>query len=376
MKKGTQIALLAVIVAAIFSVNASAGHIGDFNHTIKINVDCSHCPTDANRKIKVRLYADGQPVPNTEVTLDNKTGFIATYDNMPVFRTEKGAEEIKYQAGVSEAGDNYRILNPKKVTHEKITVNKWLSVSPENLQDGHDYVFLTENWNYEENQQGKYVLMNGTVELEQATPQADYEIIDGKKSYYSLTTEPSANAIWKLAKITADDPDYGLYPNTWLFTNNQGKRLVLSDFNNGEPNEVIWRYSGKNGHSDVDNTENSNKITILPVSDNRGRFRMAATLSENGALVDPTYYVGVNHFYAIQPQTEIDYSAQFIAFEYVESREVEIATTMTVDADLCPYIEPATPGNPNTAADSYAGTAAAIVASLIVGSAVFIKKRR
>ena len=72
MNKGTQIALLAVIVAAIFSVNASAGHIGDFNHTIKINVDCSHCPTDANRKIKVRLYADGHPVPNTEVTLDNK----------------------------------------------------------------------------------------------------------------------------------------------------------------------------------------------------------------------------------------------------------------------------------------------------------------
>ena len=370
MSRRISAAILSILLTATFCLNANAGHIGDFEQTIRIEVDCSNCDEDPDREIKVQLYADGEVVPDTEMTLNSETGFIASYEGLPVFRTDTGAAEIKYQAGVSEKGKDYRILSTKKVNYETYTVDKWVSVAPEDLQDGHSYVLATENWNYEYNGYGPYVLVKGKLDLEQTTPEVDYKIIDGKKSYYSLAEDPSEEAVWTLTKVTTDDPDYELYPNNWLFTNYYGKHIVLSNYHNDDPEAAFWRRSGKNGYSEDEGSYNINKLAIVPTSaeENRGRFRIAGTLAYDGVLSDVTQYVGINHFYQVQAQTVPEYAAQFIAFEHV-AREVVVATDITIETDLCPMSNPST--------NDFIPYIIGIIAVAGVGAAsVFIQKRR
>ena len=331
---------LSFLIVISSSLNASAG-IGEFKQTIRIEVNCDNCVNNPTRELKVQLYADGEVVPDTEVVLNAQTGFATSYEDLPVFRTENGPEEIEYQTGVSEDGGAYRILQPKSISYEKAAIDEWASVTPENLEDNHEYVFLTENWNYESNGQGKYILIRGDLELEQTTPEPDYKLIDGKKSYYSLTQEPSADAIWTLTKVSSDDPDYAKNPDAWLLTNAGGKRLVLSDFNNGSPNQIIWRYSGKNGYNQSENSYNTNKLSFVPINDNRSRFRLAGTLFYDDDPLEATYYFGINHFYQVQVQSEADYAAQFIAFEHT-TRTVDAVKIITIEAELCASSNPST----------------------------------
>ena len=368
MKKKSLILFAITFLACFLGSNSYAGRIGDFYQTISVDVNCDTCEDENDeREITIQLFADNEPVPDTETILNKDTGFSVTFDDLAVFRGEKTPEEIVYEARVLEENGTYRTLRPRKITHETRTVDKWVSVSPENLQDGHNYALLTENWNYEQNGYDKYVLIKGDINLESTTVVADYELVDGNKSYYSLSTEPSASAIWAFTKLATDDPEYSLYSDSWVITNGTGKRLVLSDFAHEDRHDVIWRYSGKNGYNEVENSLNTNKVSLVPVSDNRGRFRIAAQLNWEGELLDPVYYLGINHFYQVQAQTEPDYSAQLLAFEHI-TKEVKVATSIYYEAELCPT------DNPQTNDYTQYYTAAFIVG--VLGVAFVIKKNK
>ena len=331
--------ILAVIFASSIVFNASAGHIGDFYRDLYVTINCDACEPDEEREVTIQLFADGEPVEDGSRTLNKEIGFRTTFYDLPIFRGEKTPEEIEYDVRVNENG-KWTILPVINKSFHKEEIAEWVSVNPEDLQAGHEYAFLTENWNYENNEQGKYVLLNEHVELSQTSPDALYRMIEGNKSYYYLEEEPAESDIWTLTNIAADDPDYALYPNTHVLTNREGKRLVLSQFDKEDWIDTIWRYSGKNGYNESEKSLNTNKLSFIPEPENRGRFRIAAATNYDGVMQDQ-FYVGVNHFYAIQAQTEPEYAAQFLAFEYVE-KEALYMDRMDVEYNLCDA------KNPNT----------------------------
>ena len=340
-KKVIAIAFI-LISAFMVAPGASAGHISDFYRDLKVAINCGACEEDNEREITIKLFSDGNPVDGTERTLNNTTGYKVVYEDLEIFRGEKSPDEVQYDVRVKD-GNSYKIMPELQSAYSEVSVAEWVQVSPQDLQDSHEYVFMTENWNHEENGQGKYVLMNGRLGLSQTTPYGNYRIINGKKSYYYLDEAPADSDIWTLNKITADDPDYALYPNTYVLTNRDGKKLVLSEFVKDGYSDVIWRYSGKNGYNESENSYNTNKISFMAEPSNRGRFRMAAANNNAGELLT-TNYIGVNHFYQIQSQTEPSYAAQFLAFEYVEQKAYYVSE-MDVEYNLCPPENPQTVDN-------------------------------
>ena len=340
IKSSILISLTAIIIFALFpAINASAGHIGEFYRDLYVTINCDTCVPDEEHGVTIKLFADGEPVEDSERTLNKETGFYTSYSELSIFRGEKTPEEIVYDVRVKE-GDQWVVLPEINKSYHKEEIAEWVSVNPEDLEDGHEYVFLTENWNYEQNGQGKYVLLDEHVNLSQTLPMVNYRLISGNKSYYFLDEEPAESDIWTLSKITTDDPDYALYPNTYILTNREGKKLVLSEFDKGDHIDTIWRYSGKNGYNEGENSLNTNKLSFIPEPENRGRFRIAAATNDAGEL-QTQQFVGVNHFYAIQAQTESNYAAQFLAFEYIE-REASYMDEMNVEYDLCSAKNPAT----------------------------------
>ena len=323
---------LTVLFVLFSAVNVNAGHIGDFYRDLTVTINCDSCEPDEEREVTIQLFADGEPVEDGERTLNKEIGYSTSYYDLAIFRGEKTPAEVEYDVRVNEGG-KWKVLPVISKTYYKEEIADWVSVNPEDLVEGHEYVLLTENWNYEENGQGKYVLLNNHVELSQTQPGANYRTIAGNKAYYYLEEEPADGDIWTLTKIATDDPDYALYPDTYILTNREGKKLVLSQFDKGDWIDTIWRYSGKNGFNESEVSLNTNKLSFIPEPENRGRFRIAAATNFEGDM-QQQQFVGVNHFYAIQAQTEADYAAQFLAFEYIE-REAEFMSEMNVEYDLC-----------------------------------------
>ena len=352
--------IFAVLMSVFLCFNASAGHIGEFHQDLSVKINCDNCIVDNEREVTIQLFADDEPVDGATATLNKDSDYTTSFTDLDVFRGEKTPEEIVYDVRVEENG-KYRKLDSINVVYVEQEINQWIQVSPEDMQEGHQYVLLTENWNYAENGYDKYALMNGHLELNSITPLTNFQIINGKKSYYSLDGEPRDDELWTFEKLSSTDPDYEGNENAWILTNNiDGKKLVLSSFDKGDYYDTIWRYSGKNGYNVDENSINTNKLSLLSVDDNRGRFRIAASLWEDDDELGP-YYLGVNHFYQMQAQTEPDYAAQFLAFEHVVTT-AQVATNLEIEYELCPN---ETPVNPNTSDPSMIA-----LATLALGSGV------
>ncbi|MBP5656352.1 Cna B-type domain-containing protein [Candidatus Saccharibacteria bacterium] len=340
---------LFIFALSFLPTSAHAGSLGDFKQTINVDVNCSYCITET-KSLDVQLFADGQPVEGKTATLTKETGYKTTFEDLDVFKGAKTPELIDYEVKVLKDG-KYKSMFDKQVSYETQTINKWIQIAPEDLKPGHSYALMTENWNYENNgHDNKYVFMSSDLELDEATAEANYTIVDGKKSYFALTTEPEDISIWKFDKISSDDPDYANYKNTWTLTgvSSGSKPLVLSDFVYDDHIDTIWRYSSKNGYNQGENSYNTNKLSIIPVDNTRGRFFIAGKTADTDGVLSDFRYAGVSHFYSVVAQTEPDYSAQFLAFEYVENQKVQVATDFTYTMELCSKESAAKPDNPNT----------------------------
>jgi hypothetical protein len=350
--------LFVIAVLFIFPLVVHANKIGDFKQTIDVDVDCSECNPWEEQSVTLQLYADGEPVEGKNVVLNPETGYKTKFENLDLFKED--FKQIEYEVKYLKDG-NYVSMPNKEITRKKVSVNKWVSVLPDDMEDGHEYVLLTDNWNYENNGFSKYVVLRGDVTVKGAKPDADYKIINGKKSYYSLTEEPPANAKWVYTKGE----------ESIKLTDEIGKNLTLTGYNRGYYIDYIFKYSGKVGFIESDNAYNNNEIVFDKIDNTLGRFYVTSKSlwpePNNG-----TYYLGLNFYNQVEAQSVREYGAQFLAFEYYEG-EAEVETEISVSMKLC---EKAPDINPNTVDNIAIYIGIFIIAVALIVLALVLKKKK
>ena len=339
--------LFILAMMLIMPLTVSANYIGEFTRNINISLNCEFCSDDTEKTATFQLFANGEMVEGASLVLNEENEFKGSFEDLDVF--DENYAEIEYEVKMLD-GEEYKSIPKEDITYEKVPIKKWVQVMPEDIKPGHEYVLFTDNWNYEQNGYGKFVLMSGDMYLEETNAIPEYNIVDGKKSYYTLTMEPSEESIWNTLSVSEDDENYDVFKNHIMFNSYADKKLVLAGYNKGDWIHWIFKQSGKEGYYiDYEDAWYTNKVEIIPVENTIGRFYIATQNIEGGNL-SPKQYVGIDHFYNVVAQTVPEYSAQFLAFEYIEE-EVEVVYNMQVGTVLCEQAkveEETKEENPNT----------------------------
>lgn len=329
MKKVFFMLLLMLIMPLVVSAN----YIGEIKRSIHISVNCELCPQSVERSATFQLFANDKIVEGQKLILNEENNFEGSFKDLNVF--DDNNEEIVYEVK-KEVNGSYESIPKEDISYEKSAIKKWVQVMPEDIEPGHKYVLFTDNWNYEQNGHGKFVLMTGNMSLEEIEVVPEYNIINGKKSYFTLVGEPSEEAIWTTSSVSKDDEEYEIFKDYIMFNSYENKRLTLAGYNKGDWVDWIYKQSGKEGYYiDYEDAWYTNKVRIEPIIGTIGRFHIASQNINSYGDLSPTHYVGVDHFYNIAAQTEREYSAQFLAFEYIESEEVETVYNMKIGTVLC-----------------------------------------
>ena len=336
-----------LIMILVMPLTVSANYIGEFKRTINVSLNCDFCAEDVEKKASFQLFANGEPVEGQKIELSEANEFKGVFADLEVF--DENYVEIEYEVKMIE-GEEYKSIPKEDITYEKVPLKKWVQVMPEDIEAGHEYVLFTDNWNYEANGYGKFAVLTGDMFLEETNATPEYNIINGKKSYYTLTMEPSEESIWKTEKVLFNDEEYDTFKDYIMFNSYADKKITLAGYNKGDWFHWIFKQSGKEGYYiDYEDAYYTNKVEIIPIEGTIGRFYIASqNISQNGDL-SPKHYMGVDHFYNVAAQTVPEYSAQFLAFEYVED-EVESVYNMHIGTVLCEQkiLEEPKEENPNT----------------------------
>lgn len=323
--------LLLLIGLLLLPTITFANEIGEFKKTINISLNCEFCAETFEKHATFQLFANGEKVEGKTLLVNEENEFKGSFEDLEVF--DENNEEIHYEVKILE-GEEYKSIPEEDISYEKVPIKKWVQVMPEDIEPGHEYVLFTDNWNYEANGFGKFALLTGDMYLEETDAIAEYHLIDGKKSYYTLTMEPSEEAIWKTTSVPETDEEYDLFKNYIMFNSYADKRLTLAGYYKGDWTHWIFKQSGKEGYFiDSEYAWYTNKVELIPVEGTIGRFYISSKNVDNGVVL-PTHYLGVDHFYNVAAQTVPDYSAQFLAFEYKEA-EVDAVYNMKIGAVLC-----------------------------------------
>ena len=356
--------LFLLIMILVMPLTVSANYIGDFTRSINITLNYEFCDEATEKTATFQLFANGEIVEGQKIVLNEENEFKGSFDDLDVFDEE--FNEIEYEIRMVD-GNGYKSIPKEDITYEKTSIKKWVQVMPEDIEPGHDYVLFTDNWNYEENGHGKFVLVTGDMYLEETNAVPEYNIIDGKKSYYVLTEEPNEEAIWNSLAVSTEDEEYETFKDHIMFNSYLDKKLVLAGYNKGDWVHWIFKQSGKEGYYiDSEDAWYTNKVEIIPIEGTIGRFYIASQNIEGGNL-SPKQYLGIDHFYNIVAQTEPEYSAQFLAFEYVENDNVEVVYNMNIGTVLCEQksVEEEKEENPNTGNGILFITILALIASAV-----------
>ena len=322
-----------MLLTMVLPSMVSASSIGEFKENINISLNIDSCEPDYTPEVKFQLYADNEAVEGKEIVLDKKNEYKGVFEDLPVFK-EGTYEEIKYEVKFYENGE-YKSISPEEITYKKSKISKWAQVLPEDIKPGHQYALFTYNWNHEENGLGRLALVNGDMALEETNAEADYKLIDGKKSYFSLTQDPSENSLWTITSVPSSDTLYEGFENYWVFTNYQSKRLSLSGFDKGDWIDYVFRQTSKpDGFASSDYSWNTTKVELIPIENEAGHF-MITSHNVINEQIRGTKYMGVDHFYMIKAQAEEEYAGHFLLFEYLDDVEVEEAYNVMVDKVLC-----------------------------------------
>ena len=334
--------ILLVLMILLFPGIVKAGELDLFYQDINVKIACDYCEPDENREVTIQLYADGTPVEGKQAVLNSANEFTYKFEDLLKFDEEY--KEIIYEVKILKNGE-YASIPEEDVKYKKETItDKWVSVAYNDITPGKDYVLITDNWNQEENGFSKRVALRGDVTVKGAKPVVDYKLIDGKKSFYTLTEEPPENSLWHLDEVPSSDPNYETFSDYYMLTDEIGKKLVLTGYDYG--NDVInfmFKYSGKDGFIEEENAQYTNKVKFLPIGIKFGRFNIAS----KNLFPEPNNgmrYLGLDGYNQVRAQVEQEHGAQFIAFEKVSSAEVENVLEVEINTQLCekPYYNIAT----------------------------------
>lgn len=328
MKKIIYMMLLILIMPMVVSAN----EIGEVTRKIELTLNCEYCGEDVSKVAVFQLFANGEPLADKILVLNKKSEYKGSFGELPVFDEEN--KEIEYEVKYLD-GDDYKSIPKDQIKVEKSAIKKWVQVMPEDIKPGHKYVLFTDNWNYESNGFGKFMTITGTMGLEEATVVPEYNIVDGKKSYYVLTSEPSEEAIWETTSVPETDVFYDTFKDYIMFNSFENKRLVLAAYNAGGDLNYMFKQSGKEGYYIAnENAFYTNKVKITPIEGTIGRFYISSTAIDFNDEQLEERFAGISHDNTVTTQTVPEYAAQFIAFEYVET-EVETIHQIEVGLVLC-----------------------------------------
>jgi len=329
MKKIIKLIILVFVLFIGIRVNASS----DYYKDIKITFNHNGCDNNYKDSVVIQLFRDNEKVEGQEVTLNAENNFTHTYKDLLIFKPESPVE-IKYDVRVLEDG-KYKRISPKNSTHETARIQKWVQVLPEDIKPGHTYVITTDNWNYENNGFSKTIYLRGDITAKGAPVVAEYNIIDGKQSYYIIDGEPIDNTRWTVSSVPSDDPDYDTFKDYLIFTNEtEGKQLALTGYIQGDDSvNFIFKRSGKNGFVESENAMYTNKVTLTPVPGSKGRFYIGTKnlLPEPNNMMQYITLSGQNQY---QAGSNMERAAQFKAYEYVD-KEIEVGVIVNIEESLC-----------------------------------------
>ena len=316
---------LALILLIPVTVHASSDYYKD------IVVHFSECEGESNGEVTIQLFADGKKVEGEEFVLNRNNGYSHTFEHLQVFMPES-PNEIRYEVKYLEDGV-YKLISPKNYTYETKTIDKWVQILPEDIKPGHTYVITTDNWNYENNGFSKIIYLRGDITAKGAQVVPEYNIIDGKQSYYVLDGEPIENTKWTVSSVPTDDPDYNTFKDYLVFTNEGGKKLTLTGYNNSGNINFIFKYSSKNGYVESEDAMYTNKVTLTYVPGSKGRFYIG-TKNLYPEPNNKMQYITLSGQNQYQAGSVMERAAQFKAFEHV-NKEVKTGEIELLEESLC-----------------------------------------
>ncbi len=317
-----------IVLFLLLLIPLKVNAVTDYYKDLIVNFNHDGCD---GKEVTIQLFADGEKVEDGEVVLNENTGYSYTYEHLLIFN-EHSPNEIKYEVKILENG-TYRLLSEKRYTYETTHISKWVQVLPEDIKPGHTYVLTTDNWNVDNNGFSPIIYLRGDVSAKGANVVPDYNIINGKQSYYSIEGEPIENTKWTVSAVPSDDPNYEEFKDYLIFTNEAGKNLVMTGYNRNNSINYIWRASSKSGYVDSEDSMNTNKVTLTYVEDSKGRFYIGtkSLWPEPNNVMQYVTLSGQNQY---QSGSNMSNAAQFKAYEYVDM-DIQTGITVVLEDTIC-----------------------------------------
>ncbi len=338
MKLKVFIIVLLVLILCPNSVQAN--HIGDFIQNFHVTLNCEKCFIKKDISGKFQLFVNGEPVEGQELILNTDNNFEGDFENLPVYDDETD-EKINYEIKYFEDGV-YKSLSDDEISYEKDTYTGWVHVMPEDIRSNHYYVMFTDNWNYENNGYGKHLVIDHDLAPIYLEADVNYIRYNGKESYYTLLEAPPESAIWKF-KTTSDFPilpgfkssnqlGFNISNYEWLLYNYTNKNLALAGKVEDVGHTYIYKVSERNGWQFGNTWLYSNLLSITPGE--KGRFNISAQLEWEIDHVSKRYF-GIDSNGHEEAQIPVEFSAQILAFEWVENQEVDLLKNALITKTLC-----------------------------------------
>ena len=319
----------------------------NYKKKISINLDCQGCEDKMNKGVTLQLFVDGLKVEDGEVTLNSQTGFSYTFDDLPYFYDDLGKQEIKYEIKALLNGKYYAIPQ-SNISNKQETIHKWLQVFPNDIKVGNQYVLAAENATFESNGRSRFVYLKGDISSAAANVSHEYNIIDGKKTYYIIDTNLEDNTLWNVSKVGSDDPNYDEFKDYLIFTNeSEGKKLTLTGYNNGGNVNFIFKRSGKIGYNSEEDSWNTNKVKLINADQTEGKFYIGTHNVWEDGNNNEMQYISLNDQLQYGATGDMENAANFMIFEYVE-KDIVSVSQINLKASLCEVLELNNISNPNT----------------------------
>jgi hypothetical protein len=329
--------ILIMLALLLMPLTVNAFQIDGFYKSFNVSLNCDECGDKDTREIKLKLFANGEEVDGTELILNKGNNFSGTFEDLPIFEDDYFTE-IEYEVKFFEDGQ-YRSFNKSEISYNKETVSKWISVDPTDITPGERYVLLTDNWYHEYNGKDPFILLDGKMYHQYVDVIADYNIIDGKKSYYSLDSEPNEKTIWEVGTVPEDAHHYELYKDFLVFKNvHYDKNLTLIGEMGQGTNYYSWRVSSREGWQEDENAKYTGKVAVTPVENEPSRFTISSLNWWSESHIT-NRYLGIGHSVEVKAQEEEAYAAHFVAFKYVEDVEEEQVYNVHIDKVICKNLQ-------------------------------------
>ena len=179
----------------------------------------------------------------------------------------------------------------------------------------------------------------------------EYNVVDGKKSYYTLSTNPEEENIWTITNVPKNDLLYEGFEDYWVVTNAGSKRMALSGYNKGDWIDYVFKYTGKqDGYIAGEDAWYTTKVEFVPVEGTNGYFYITSHNIINDEIGE-TKYIGTS----LKAESNESKAAKFLAFAYKEdlltdNLTIQINNVLGVEEKNANPLPAAI--NPNTASKS------------------------